>query len=281
MTREKMISDAEARKIKRLWDSKGDRLGLRNLKTRRTAGSYDRIRLALQPTEVKEAWVKSTITEVFLKLSDMACDVGMSDESFARWFHTCAPELMEPWLEQAAPIAHDAPSVALREYIQKHTHKPQRHHSRDSYIDFEVLRKVLMQDRSPMLVALKASGAKNKNVDAAMSVLLARHGIPESASELHKSDPEFTRSIRYYLKRRRQGALLEDAAQELGLHPESLRWRLRHAHLGQPGAIDVVDECVRLWQEGHSSDGIAQIIGIDPKSAALKVADYAPRPNEV
>lgn len=281
MTKEKMITPAEQRKIKRLWENKGDTMGLRNLKTRRTEGSFARIRLALQPAEVKDAWVKSTLMEPYPKLMDLACDVGMSDESFARWFQKAAPELMEPWLEQAKAQIDKATNTALRDFVVANTHKATHvKGTRERALDFDMLRKVLEQDRSPMVVALKAAGSGAKNIDASLAAIFDRHGISDTAEGITVTDPDFTRSIRYYLKCRREGKLLEQAAEELGLHPESLRWRLRRIHMGQPAKIDVLEEMIQLWLKGESAEAIGEALGMDRNSVGVRLTNYAPRPNE-
>lgn len=275
MAKQKMITDAEERKIKRVWASKGDTLGLR-LVARQTAGSFANMSLALDPVTVKDAWVKSNTRPPFNKLREFGIATGLADASFAHWFEVAAPELFQSWVESAAQAIDDAMSAEVRAFVISRTRKGNRS-SREETTDWEVLRKVLLEDRSPMSVALAAAGAKAKNVDAAFAALLDAHGIPEDSPSLTKADAALTASIRHYLKRRREGALLDAVAEELGLHPESLRWRLRHCSLTRPDQIDLVESVLKMWREGESVDTISQTLGLDRNSVAIKIADYAPR----
>lgn len=275
MAKQKKITTAEERKIRRVWSSKGDTLGLR-LTVRQTEGSFANMSLALDPPTVKDAWVKSGTPNPYAKLREFGIATGATDASFAHWFEVAAPELFQPWVEAAAQQIDNAMSAEVRSFVISRTRKGSRS-SREETTNWEVLRKVLLEDKSPMSVALAASGAKAKNVDAAFAALLDAHGIPENSPSLTKADAALTASIRYYLKRRREGALLDAVAGELGLHPESLRWRLRHCSLTRPDQIDLVESVLKMWREGESVDTISQTLGLDRNSVAVKVADYAPR----
>lgn len=280
----KKITESEKRRIQR-WLDKGDRLGLR-LHPRATAGSAAFVNLTLEPERVKDAWLRSTHANPWSKVSDLARRVGLEDQSFLNWFELAAPELLEDWVEQAASKGVDDPkcsAAAAAWFSARVKASNPRPQSLSKRLDWAAFEQIFGRDRTPIAVALRATGAKVASTFEALERELEARGYDVSAPRLCKDDPEFCASIREYLRlRRAPGSITESAAaQAQGLHPASLHWRLAQVRMVHVSDVHVVEEILTRWRQGESVGQIAKALDMSTGSVSVRIADFAPRGQEV
>jgi hypothetical protein len=286
MTQKAKMSESEYRKIRRIW-GKGQTFAEKGVKlVARGPGSTLDIRIPLEHLPVK-ALLLQGVADPTKIVTTVATALGLTEASFMDWLEHAAPVEFADMVTRCTAWTGQFRSKNLSDWLVRRSEAKgstrtsgSSRASKADRFDWDAVAACL-RDGCPLEAAMDAGGraiGERWGYDSQVARIFEERGIVVNTVPLLVDDPLLLQSTRRYLALEGlYGTSIADGAKALGLHEESLIWRLRRKGLRTRTDRDNVREMLRMFDGGSSIAQLSEYFGIGILPIRHKILDHQTR----